>query len=130
VVGRSRRGCRSLWSRLRAVRGWDLRGGRGERGETYLGLGLLSWESYRSDCGIQQVLPPVYRHGREHTVATTINQSSHQNVATIYLESKRKPIKVKAKADMIITVRMISALREGTGRPLQMRFWETNVAAV
>lgn len=67
---------------------------------------------------------------RLHTRDTTISQSSHHNFANVYLEKRRNPMKVKVKALMITTMRIISALRDGESTPLQMRFCDTNVAAI
>jgi hypothetical protein len=66
----------------------------------------------------------------ELTPVTIMIQSSHQRWVRVYRENSRNAMIGKVKQVIIITIRIISWLREGCGTPRQMRSWETVVATI
>jgi hypothetical protein len=100
-----------------------------EWAETYYILGWLSWESGVA-IACQLLLQIHLMIWDKLTPPTIIAQSSHQIYVKVTLETHLKIMMGNAKAARIMTVRMISALLDGTGMPAQTSVWETVAASI
>ena len=71
------------------------------------------------------------RRGIILTAHTITSQSSHHSrLAIMYREYMRRPMMGKVMTVMTMAHWIISWLREGTGKPAQMMFWEALDATV